>query len=164
MIFRALFAFLMLPGLAAVLAPPVIARLDPWSGEPWAPGVIVMGLGAVLLLWCVRDFFVSGKGTLAPWDPPKNLVVVGLYKFTRNPMYVGVLTLVLGWALFLTSWLVLAYTLALFVGFHIRVVTNEEPWLTSQFGEQWERYKQAVPRWRFRLSPWQGGLSHRDKK
>lgn len=159
MLFRAFLAFLMLPGLAAVLAPPVIAWFDPWNGSTWLPGVAVMGIGAFLLLWCVRDFFVSGKGTLAPWDPPKNLVVVGLYKFTRNPMYVGVLTLVLGWGLFFWSPLLLAYTLILAIGFHIRVITNEEPWLASQFGDQWERYKQAVPRWRFRLSPWQGGIT-----
>jgi protein-S-isoprenylcysteine O-methyltransferase Ste14 len=53
----------------------------------------------VVLLWCVRDFYVSGRGTLAPWDPPKHLVVVGLYRFTRNPMYIGVLMVVGGWGL-----------------------------------------------------------------
>jgi len=60
--------------------------------------MVVLGGGLVVLLWCVRDFYVSGRGTLAPWNPPKRLVVVGLYRFTRNPMYIGVLMVVGGWA------------------------------------------------------------------
>ncbi len=144
---RALLAFLALPGLAAVLAPPLIALRDPWRGQTWQPGLAVMCAGALVLLWCVRDFYVSGKGTLAPWDPPKRLVVVGLYRWVRNPMYVGVLSLVLGWTLYLASPFLAAYAGLLAVGFHLRVVMHEEPWLDSQFGEQWQNYKTAVPRW-----------------
>ena len=58
-----------------------------------------------MLLWCVRDFYVSGRGTLAPLDPPKRVVIVGLYRFVRNPMYVAVLTILVGWALLYGSWL-----------------------------------------------------------
>jgi protein-S-isoprenylcysteine O-methyltransferase Ste14 len=109
-------------------------------------------IGFLLLLWCVRDFYVSGKGTLAPWDPPKRLVVVGLYRFVRNPMYVAVLTVVAGWSLaFGSRWLGL-YLGILAVAFHLRVLFYEEPWLSRQFGADWVAYSKAVPRWLPR--PW----------
>jgi len=154
MFLRALLAFLILPGLAAFITPPLLARLDPWQGNPVAAGWGVIGLGALLLLWCVRDFYVSGKGTLAPWDPPRKLVVVGLYRFIRNPMYIGVLTLVAGWSLLYASPLLAGYTLALALGFHIRVVAFEEPWLSKQFGDDWQRYRAHVGRWWPRATPW----------
>ena len=116
-----------------------------------------MSVGFVLLLWCVRDLFVSGKGTLAPWDPPRKLVVVGLYRHMRNPMYVGVLTLVLGWSVLLTSPILAAYAAALAIGFHIRIVRNEEPWLASRFGSEWSQYSAEVRRWFPRLRPWKRG-------
>jgi protein-S-isoprenylcysteine O-methyltransferase Ste14 len=147
MVIRALLAFLALPGIAAVLAPPLIALLDPWQGQRWQPGLAVMCGGAFVLLWCVRDFYVSGKGTLAPWDPPKELVVVGLYRLVRNPMYIGVLLLVCGWALYLASPFLAGYAALLAVGFHARVVMHEEPWLDAQFGQQWRTYRAAIPRW-----------------
>ncbi len=155
MFLRALLAFITLPGIAAVLGPPVIAWIDPWRGNFHPLALAVMALGVLILLWCVRDFYVSGKGTLAPWDPPRELVVVGLYRHMRNPMYVGVLVLVLGWGLYFCSWLLFAYVIALAVGFHIRVVRNEEPWLENTFGQEWETYHQGVPRWWPRLTPWE---------
>ena len=148
---RALLAFLALPGLGAVLAPPLIALMDPWRGQTWQPGLAVMCAGAFVLLRCVRDFYISGKGTLAPWDPPKQLVVVGLYRWVRNPMYVGVLLLVLGWTLYLASLLLAAYMTLLALGFHLQVVMHEEPWLDTEFGQQWKTYKTTVPRWAPRL-------------
>lgn len=157
MFLRALFAFLVLPGMAAFVLPPSIAALDPWRmGAVWEGGWVMLA-GIVLLLWCVRDFYVVGKGTLAPWDPPKSLVVAGLYRHVRNPMYVGVLTLVAGWAVALASPLLAAYTAALAAGFHIRVVVSEEPWLASRFGADWLRYRSHVRRWLPRLNPWRGG-------
>ncbi len=103
MFIRALIAFIALPGIAAIIAPPLIAYYDPWNGYHWTPGILIMWVGAFVLFWCIRDFYVSGRGTLAPWDPPKKLVVVGLYRFVRNPMYVGVLMLVLGWSIYYCS-------------------------------------------------------------
>ena len=140
-------AFLVLPTMVAILAPLLISRMDPWRGQPWLPGLVVIFVGAFILVWCVRDFYVSGKGTLAPWSPPKNLVVVRLYRFMRNPMYLGVLLLVLGWSLFLVSPIIAIYVFVLVLGFHLRVITYEEPWLEAQFGEAWRVYKNAVPRW-----------------
>lgn len=154
---RALIAFAALPGIGAFIAPLAIAYLDPWIGNLQMPGAMAMCLGTFVLLWCVRDFFVSGKGTLAPWDPPKKLVVVGLYRFMRNPMYVGVLLLVLGWSLYFMSPILILYMAVLAFGFHIRVVRNEEPWLKEQFGKQWELYQQEVPRWLPRRTPWKEG-------
>jgi len=112
------------------------------------------------LLWCVRDFYLSGKGTLAPWDPPKNLVIIGLYRHARNPMYIGVLMLVSGWSAVLSSPLLLLYTIALAIGFHIRVIIHEEPWLRSTFGDEWIIYSKNVNRWLPRLKPWENNLSH----
>lgn len=147
-------AFLVLPGVAAFVLPPLLASLDGWrAGVLWY-GVPVMLLGLVVLLWCVRDFYVSGSGTLAPWDPPKNLVVVGLYRHVRNPMYVGVLTLVAGWSILLASPVLALYTVILAIGFHIRVTVSEEPWLQSRFGNEWARYSVNVRRWLPRLHPW----------
>ena len=151
---RALLAFLVLPGIAAIIAPPLLAYLDPWKRHAFMPGIFVMLIGAAVLLWCVRDFYVSGKGTLAPWDPPRQLVVVGLYHHTRNPMYIGVLLLVLGWSLYFASIVLAVYSVILAAGFHIRVLRHEEPWLESQFGAEWGRYSKAVPRWLPRLKPW----------
>ncbi len=147
---RALLAFLILPGMFAGLLPWVLARADPWRGEAHSVGFVVLGGGLIVLLWCVRDFYVSGKGTLAPWDPPRHLVVVGLYRFARNPMYLGVLLVVGGWALVMSSPLLAGYLLLLAGGFHLRVVRYEEPWLATQFGSEWSAYSAAVPRWLLR--------------
>jgi len=156
MFYRALLAFLLLPGLAAFVAPPLLAALDPWRNGIFPFGIVLMLTGGVLLLWCVRDFYVAGKGTLAPWDPPKRLVVMGLYRVVRNPMYVGVLTLVAGWALLLTSPLLLGYTLVLALAFHLRVVFYEEPWLEREFGDAWQRYRRHVRRWLPKFEPYRG--------
>ncbi len=157
MYIRALIAFIALPGIVAIIAPPLLAYFDPWKGYHWTPGISVMCIGTLVLLWCVRDFYVSGKGTLAPWDPPRKLVVVGLYRLVRNPMYVGVLLLVLGWSLYFYSPVLILYTAILAIGFHIRVVRNEEPRLKEQFGRQWGLYQQEVFRWLPRIKPWRDG-------
>lgn len=157
MFVRALIAFIVLPGFGAFIAPFIIAYIDPWIGNLQAPGLFVICLGAIFLLWCVRDFYVSGRGTLAPWDPPKKLVVVGLYRFMRNPMYSGVLLLILGWGLYFLSPLLILYDVALAIGFHIRIVRNEEPMLKQLFGEKWEIYAKEVPRWLPRRRPWKEG-------
>ena len=144
---RALFAFLVLPGMAAFAVPLLIAGWDPWLSGGSLLGVPVVAVGALTLLWCVRDFYVSGKGTLAPWSPPKNIVVVGLYRYCRNPMYVAVLVVIFGWAMTLGSPLVGLLGFVLAIAFHVRVIRYEEPWLLSQFPEDWGTYRATVPRW-----------------
>ncbi len=147
MFIRALIAFLVLPGVVAGLAPLWIAGRDAHLAQTAPYGIALLSIGFLLLLWCVRDFYVSGKGTLAPWDPPKRLVVVGLYRFVRNPMYLAVLTVVAGWSLVFGSVRLGWYLCLLAVGFHLRVLLFEEPWLSRQFGADWEAYSKAVPRW-----------------
>jgi protein-S-isoprenylcysteine O-methyltransferase Ste14 len=148
MFLRALTAFLVLPGIMAGLLPALLAYYDPWRGRPiLLPGAILVCAGIVLLMICARDFYVSGKGTLAPWDPPRHLVVVGLYRYSRNPMYISILTLLAGWALIAASPLLTAYLILFAVAFHLRIVLYEEPRLSKMFGEEWAGYSARVPRW-----------------
>jgi protein-S-isoprenylcysteine O-methyltransferase Ste14 len=141
---RALIAFAALPGVVAGLVP---IALRPQGRPPNVPGVLLLAAGAALLLWCVRDFYVRGRGTLAPWDPPRALVIVGLYRYTRNPMYVAVLTVLAGWAVAYASPLLAGYAVVIAIAFHLRVVLGEEPWLERTHGDEWRRYAVRVPRW-----------------
>jgi protein-S-isoprenylcysteine O-methyltransferase Ste14 len=95
---RALLAFLALPGVVAFAVPVtwLYSSGDRTLVHPLGLAPLLAGIAA--LLWCARDFYVAGRGTLAPWAPPANLVVVGLYRYTRNPMYVAVTLILLGWA------------------------------------------------------------------
>jgi protein-S-isoprenylcysteine O-methyltransferase Ste14 len=156
MIIRTLISFIALPGIIAIVVPSLIAYFDPWRQGYWTPGIYIMSIGFFVLLWCIRDFYKSGKGTLAPWDPPKKMVVVGLYRFMRNPMYVGVLLLVLGSGFYCQSTILVLYAVVLAIGFHVRVIRSEEPWLESHFRKQWEIYQKEVSRWLPRLKPWYG--------
>ena len=147
LIIRAIVAFLALPAVIAGLVPALIVRSGTVDHRATPAGIALLGVGGFLLLWCVRDFFVSGRGTLAPWDPPKHLVVVGPYRFVRNPMYLAVLTIVAGWSvLYLSAWVVL-YLIFLAAAFHVRVIMHEEPWLHRQFGAEWEAYSASMARW-----------------
>jgi protein-S-isoprenylcysteine O-methyltransferase Ste14 len=149
---RALIAFLVLPAIVGGLLPWLVLLNDQWRTRGTPLGWFVFSFGVVVLLWCVRDFYVIGKGTLAPWDPPKKLVVIGLYQYVRNPMYIGVFASVLGWSLIAGSPLMAAYAIAIALAFHLRVVMHEEPTLEQLFGSEWTRYLQSVNRWWPRLS------------
>ena len=146
---RAIFFVLLLPGTVAGYVPfRILSAADqvrvPELSLSSAGASIVAIAGAVVLLRCVWDFFAKGKGTLAPIDPPRVLVVSGLYRFTRNPMYNGVLALILGEAWLFGSMSLLKYALLVFVLFHLFVVFYEEPALTSQFGESYRVYRRAL--------------------
>lgn len=147
LLFRALVAFLVLPGVVAFAIPLLAFRPSVPAGGFWVPGAAVLAIGAAILAWCVRDFLVLGRGTLAPWDPPEQLVVRGLYRYSRNPMYVGVLFTVVGWALGFQSLALGVYAIGLAVAFHLRVVLGEEPWLARTHGAAWQAYTASVPRW-----------------
>lgn len=110
-------------------------------------GVIPILLGALILLWSIRHLTVVGKGTPAPFDPPKELVVRSLYRFVRNPMYIGDLLVLLGESLVFESAILLIYALVILCVCHLFVVMHEEPTLKRKFGESYERYCKAVPRW-----------------
>lgn len=147
MLLRALLAFIALPGIFSGLIPALISVYDPYRDRGFVSGIILILIGITILLWCVRDFLITGHGTLAPWDPPKKLVITGLYRYSRNPMYVGIIILIGGWALFTGSPLLAIYGLLLASAFYFRVVYGEEPILAKQFNEQWLDYAIKVPRW-----------------
>lgn len=117
-----------------------------WGVANYA-GSVLAATGVAIYLWCAWDFIKKGRGTPAPYDPPKELVVSGLYRYTRNPIYVGVTGIVVGEAVFFKAVALLVYAGVLLVGFHLRVVYYEEPTLKRLFGDSWERYKARVHRW-----------------
>jgi protein-S-isoprenylcysteine O-methyltransferase Ste14 len=151
LLLRALLAVAVLPAVVAGVLPWIIAARDPWRVEGSDLGAIVLIAGLAVLLLCVRDFLVVGRGTLAPWDAPRRLVVVGLYRFVRNPMYVGVLLIVCGAAIIAGSPAVAAYGAIVAVVFHLRVVLYEEPVLARLFPDDWPAYAAKVSRWLPRL-------------
>jgi protein-S-isoprenylcysteine O-methyltransferase Ste14 len=166
--FRALTFVVLLPGTVAGYIP---FRLLRGADQLHAPRLSASSLGAVVLLLagtavllrCVWDFFAAGQGTLAPVHPPKHLVVRGLYRFTRNPMYNGVVAMLLGEAWLFGSLLLVKYALLVFLLFHLFVVLYEEHTLESRFGETYRLYRKAVPRWGFRVRPCSGNTETNDR-
>lgn len=147
MFLRALLAFLMVPVVVAGIIPFTISLFDPYRGTGSLTGGLFLIIGLAILLCCVRDFYVAGKGTLAPWDPPKHLVTVGLYRYVRNPMYVGVLLILSGWAIITGSPIVAGFALFMSSAFYFRVKLHEEPWAEQTFASEWQEYKNNVPGW-----------------
>ena len=107
--------------------------------------------GAIIVLWSFWNFLKQGRGTPAPIDPPKELVAVGFYRYTRNPMYVGVLSLIVGHFLWFGFWSLLFYAAIVFLAFNTFVTYYEEPTLREKFGAAYEDYCQRVPRWILKL-------------
>jgi len=138
------FVLVFLPG--EVLRRSGIAR--PASlGVPQLTGMAVGAVGAGIALWCVVTFALIGRGTPAPFDPPRRLVVTGPYRFVRNPMYVGAALALGGAALFYRSLALLAFTAGFIVVTHLFVVGYEEPTLRRLFGPEYESYRARVRRW-----------------
>ena len=139
---------LLVPGTVAVYLPLQIAAGGPTSnGAVLALGYAVLAAGAAIYAWCVWDFATFGRGTPAPIDAPKKLVVRGLYRYVRNPMYVGVLTTICGWALVFRSTALVVYAAIVWACFNLFVVTYEEPHLRAQFGVDYDAYRARVGRW-----------------
>jgi Putative protein-S-isoprenylcysteine methyltransferase len=144
---KAVVAFLVLPGVIAFGVPLFLRPAVPEGGTIHWTGLGAVAIGSILLLWCVRDFYVAGKGTLAPWSPPRKLVTTGLYRRSRNPMYLAVAAILIGWSMWFMSWTLLWYAVLVILAFHFRVVRGEEPWLAETHGDEWRRYAESVPRW-----------------
>ena len=108
-------------------------------------------LGGLIILWCFWEFTFTGHGTPAPIDPPTQLVTTGLYHSVRNPIYVGVLTILIGHFLWFGYWNLLIYAIVVFIGFNTFVAYYEEPTLKRKFGASYEDYLKRVPRWIPRL-------------
>lgn len=147
-----LFAILQ-PGIVAGLIPFLILgdKVNKSFSQPWTVyhflGAIVFVIGFVIMLTCIQSFAVNGRGTLSPADPTKRLVVTGLYKFSRNPMYVGVTMILVGEAIFFQSNYLWTYLTFVSVAFNIFILLNEEPRLRKDFGDEYHRYCQKVRRW-----------------
>ncbi|RAZ78615.1 methyltransferase family protein [Mesorhizobium atlanticum] len=154
--------------LFLVVAPGVVAGLVPWlltdgyhtplsvvPGSVTAGSILVVVATAILLHAFAR-FALEGLGTPAPVAPTEKLVVGGIYRHVRNPMYVAVLAIILGQALIFSSWAVLVYGLIAAAAMISFVKFYEEPTLASRYGEEYEAYRRAVPGWLPRFTPWRG--------
>ena len=151
------------------VAPGIVAGLVPWGLSGWRleppllalerlrwAGCLLLLLGGALLLETFARFALQGLGTPAPIAPTKTLVVTGSYRFVRNPMYVAVISLILGQGLLFGNTAVLVYGLIVWGTVHAFVLAYEEPTLSGDYGEQYARYRQNVRRWIPRLTPWRG--------
>ena len=138
------------PGTVAVYVPRLITRnlsLASSSGAALVFASMIIAIGIGIYAWCVWDFAAFGRGTPAPIDAPRRLVVRGLYRYARNPMYVGVLTVIAGWAVLFHSAALMLYGFFVAAGFHVFVVLYEEPSLKRTFGREYDAYLARVGRW-----------------
>ena len=110
-------------------------------------GFLPFLLGIIIISWCVRDFIYKGKGTPAPYDPPKQLVVNGLFRFMRNPIITGGIMILVGESILMESAAIACWALIFFIGNHIYFIFWEEPGLIKRVGEDYEIYMKNVPRW-----------------
>jgi len=140
------FIGLVLVFLPAQLLPPEFARPET-IGVPQVVGTVVAAGGGVIALWCILSFAVVGRGTPAPFDPPRHLVVSGPYALVRNPMYIGAGLALGGASLFYQSFALLGYAAAFLLVTHLFVVVYEEPTLRRTFGTVYESYCRQVGRW-----------------
>src|SRR5262245_22018378 len=156
LLLRSIFFTLIQPGTVTILIP---YWLLSWRPKPFLSnysslrvlGLPLIAIGSMGLLWCIWDFFSSGRGTISPIDPPKHLVVRGLYRYVRNPMYVAVVTILLGEAIFFMSWPIFIEAGIFFFLANLFILLYEEPTLRRQFGESYDQYKQTAGRWIPRL-------------
>jgi protein-S-isoprenylcysteine O-methyltransferase Ste14 len=150
--FKTLVFTILMPGMVGGLLPWLLANGAQGPTPPvpsvWmVVGLLPLALGVGLYLWCAGAFTFIGRGTPAPIDAPKTLVVQGPYRWVRNPMYVAVLSVILGQALLFRSWLLVGYALLFWLVVHAFVVFVEEPSLHDQFGSSYDDYLRRVPRW-----------------
>jgi len=152
-VYKSLLYLIIEAGLFALYIPLALLR----SGPRIETGVIsflaipLWLIGGLIVLRCFWDFTFKGHGTPVPMDPPKELVVTGFYRYIRNPIYVGVLSIFLGHFLWFGYWALLIYTVFAFIGVHSFVVLYEEPTLKRKFGASYEEYLKKAPRWIPRL-------------
>lgn len=147
---KSLFFLILVPGMLIGYFPYLISISDM---ELLVPGVIrylaflFLFVGWTAMLWCFWNFMITGRGTPAPIDPPKELVEVGLYRYVRNPMYVAGIIGLIGWIFWSPSLPLVIAPLFFFTVTHLFVTGYEEPTLRKKFGAAYEDYCQQVPRW-----------------
>jgi protein-S-isoprenylcysteine O-methyltransferase Ste14 len=146
-VYATLFVSLVLIFLpAAVLARAGVQAPEVFGAWQLA-GILLGAVGAAIALSCILAFAVVGRGTPAPFDPPRRLVVTGPYRFVRNPMYIGAAMALAGAALFYQSWALVGYLIALAVVTHLLVTFYEEPTLRRMFGDEYRGYCARTGRW-----------------
>ncbi|MFP9192630.1 methyltransferase family protein [Natronosalvus vescus] len=144
---------LTIPGTVAVGIPQLLARWRPHPRLPINPrtgriaGTLSLVFGFLLYVQTAFQFGSEGGGTPSPADEPDELVTGGLYSYSRNPMYIGVLLIVLGQALRQRSTSILWWGVGVWIGFHNRIIGFEEPHLLEKHGDVYEQYRERVPRW-----------------
>jgi protein-S-isoprenylcysteine O-methyltransferase Ste14 len=167
MVLRHLLSIFLLPFMVVVAGPYWLLMAFATSDHRWSEGaalvwlsrsvgMVVFLVGFALFAWCISLFARVGRGTLAPWDPTRNLVAVGPYRHVRNPMITGVVFMLFGEALFGESALVGLWTCAFVAINHVYFVLSEERGMEKRFGESYRAYKAKVPRWIPRWRPWPG--------
>jgi protein-S-isoprenylcysteine O-methyltransferase Ste14 len=117
-------------------------------------GLLLVAVGLTIMAITISSFIRVGKGTLAPWSPTKKLVIKGLYRYVRNPMILGVLTVLLGEALSLWSKNILIWAVCFFLINTLYFIASEEPGLEQRFGDEYREYKKHVSRWMPRFTPY----------
>jgi protein-S-isoprenylcysteine O-methyltransferase Ste14 len=142
---------LVAPGTVGFLLPTLLVRLGLIRGQPYAePDALSLALvvtGLILISSAAKGFAVEGRGTPAPFDPPRKLVIRGAYRYVRNPMYVAMGLIILGFVRWYHAPGLLVYFAAVMLAFHLFVVLYEEPMLQRVFGERYDEYRQNVGRW-----------------
>ena len=153
---KSLLFLIVAPGMVAGYIPLVLLRKGPQIETGFFAYLAfpLWIIGGVILLWSFWNFLIEGRGTPAPIDPPKKLVATGFYRYVRNPMYVGVLLILIGHFLWFKNVWLIVYTVVAFLIVHLFVTLYEEPTLKRKFGARYEEYLKKVPRWipRFRES------------
>jgi protein-S-isoprenylcysteine O-methyltransferase Ste14 len=158
--FRLILFTILVPGTVAGYVPYLLMQTVPpsWNKPElkWI-GIVLVAVGIIIYLICAISFLLKGLGTPSTWftgplkhligDEPKKLVASGIYKYSRNPMYVGVLIVVLGEALFYQRIILVHYFIFLFILFHLFVIMIEEPHLKKKYGQEYEEYRKKTRRW-----------------
>lgn len=159
-----------LPGMVTLVVPYLLASQPnamkpgwgftlPLNLLPYAIGLLFITFGLGLMIQTISLFMTVGLGTLAPWDATQKLVVRGIYQYVRNPMITGVFCVLVGEAALLGSVSVFAWSIIFAAINMIYIPLSEEPGLAKRFGQDYAQYKQNVPRWIPRLTPWQPSAS-----
>ena len=156
MVLRHLLSILLLPFTVTIVVPATLLRNEPAPSLTLGSfgGLLLIAVGLTLVALTIHHFATLGKGTLAPWDPPRHLVVRGIYRHVRNPMISGVLLVVVGESLLFESGAVGLWAVTVFAINAVYSPLVEEPGLLARFGEDYRVYKQHVPRWLPLARPW----------
>jgi protein-S-isoprenylcysteine O-methyltransferase Ste14 len=153
LLLRNLFFTILQPGMVCGLIPYLIAKDHYHLAFSQPPaflqyiGIALFLAGVSITIHCIIKFAMDGRGTLSPADPTRQLVIAGLYRYSRNPMYIGVMATLLGESIFVQSSSLWLYTLLIFIAFNLFIVFWEEPRLRKDFGKSYEEYCRQVRRW-----------------